>query len=202
MKETLLVLSFLVLSSCSVLTPSQGNKVALNNERSNATNTIIFGRIIDLNPQSEKAKLQLTYTLSKDQTGGIFGTDTNFPNVDPETNFFWISVPNQDVKYFGVRSIRFKINGVETTAVIRDEVKHTPLFGMNLESPKEAKYIYVGDIVIRSGIRKANSGLGLEFFDIKEAYNRSNPAAAKSYLQSKGFDTKNFVVRPMNLRKI
>jgi hypothetical protein len=38
------------------LTPS-GNKIALNKERNNRANTIIFGRLIDLNPQSLKEKL-------------------------------------------------------------------------------------------------------------------------------------------------
>jgi len=165
-------------------------------------NTIIFGRIVDLNPQSVKGKLQITYTLSKDQTGGMFGSDTAFPNIDPETNYFWVSVPTKDATYFGIRSIRFMINGVETTAVMRDELHHKPLFGTVLESTKEAKYIYVGDITIRSGVRKTAAGLNLELFDIKEAYNKTNPASAKNYLQERGFDTKNLVIKPLNLKKI
>lgn len=198
----LLILSLLVSSACSTLTPSGGNKAALNNERSNSSNTIIFGRIVDLNPQSMKGKLQITYTLSKDKNGGMFGTDTAFPNIDTETNYFWVSVPVGDLQYFGIRSIRFMINGVETTAVMRDEIHHQPLFGIPLENSKEAKYIYVGDITIRSGTRKTASGLNLEVFDIKEAYNKSNPESAKDYLEEKGFDTKKMVVRPINLRKI
>lgn len=202
MKGLILINLIFLFSACSSLAPSGGNKVALNKERSNSTNTIIFGRIIDLNPNAVKGKLQLTYTLSKDRTGGMFGTDTSFPNVDPESNFFWISVPTQDAQYFGVRSIRFMINGVETMAIIRDEIHHQPLFGVPLEASKEAKYIYIGDITIRSGVRKTTSGLNLEMFDIKEAYNKSNPASAKNYLQEKGFDIKNMVIRPINLKKI
>lgn len=202
MKSLMLVILSVFISACSNLAPSAGNKVALNKERSNSTNTIIFGRIVDLNPNSVKGKLQLTYTLSKDKTGGMFGTDTSFPNIDPDTNFFWISVPTQDAQYFGVRSIRFMIDGVETMAIIRDEIRHQPLFGIPLEATKEAKYIYIGEITIRSGVRKTASGLNLEMFDIKEAYNKSNPASAKNYLQEKGFDTKNLVIKPLNLKKI
>lgn len=198
----IIFLALFSLVACSSLAPTGGNQVALNNERSNSMNTIIFGRIVDLNPQSVKGKLQITYTLSKEQTGGVFGTDSAFPNIDPETNYFWVSVPTKDVKYFGIRSIRFMINGVETTAIMRDEIHHQPLFGIPLENSKEAKYIYVGDITIRSGVRKTASGLNLEVFDIKEAFNKTNPSQAKNYLQDKGFDTKNMVVKPMNLRKI
>lgn len=193
---------FSLVAACSSLAPSGASKVALNSERSNASKTIIFGRIIDLNPQSVKGKLQITYTLSKEQTGGMFGTDTAFPNVDPDTNYFWVTVPTTDTRYFGIRSIRFMIDGVETQAVMRDELHHQPLFGTPLETSKEAKYIYVGDITIRSGVRKTGSGLNLEVFDIKEAYNKSNPSQAKNYLEDKGFDSKNMVVKPINLRKI
>ncbi len=202
MKNLLILSLALVISACSAIAPTGGNKAALHNERSNSTNTIIFGRIIDLNPKSVKGKLQLTYTLSKDRTGGIFGTDTAFPNVDPSNNYFWVSVPNKDVQYFGIRSIRFMIDGVETTAIMRDDIHHKPLFGTALESSKEARYIYVGDITIRSGIRKTASGLNLEIFDIKEAYNKTNPTSARNYLKEKGFDTKNLVIKPLNLKKI
>jgi hypothetical protein len=196
-----LAMTFLF-SSCSTLAPTAGNKSTLTNERSNSMNTIIFGRIVDLNPDSIKGKLQITYTLSKDHTGGMFGTDTAFPNIDPQTNYFWVSVPTQDARYFGVRSIRFMINGVETMAVMRDDLHNKPLFGIPLEVSKEAKYIYVGDITIRSGVRKTAAGLNLEVFDIKEAYNKTNPASAKSYLEERGFDSKNLVIKPLNLRKI
>ena len=198
----IIFLALFSLAACSTLAPSGASKVALNSDRSNASKTIIFGRIVDLNPQSVKGKLQITYTLSKEQTGGMFGTDTAFPNIDPETNFFWVSVPTSDTRYFGIRSIRFMINGVETQAVMRDELHHQPLFGIPLENSKEAKYIYVGDITIRSGVRKTGSGLNLEVFDIKEAYNKPNPSQAKNYLEDKGFDSKNMVVKPINLRKI
>lgn len=198
----IIFLALFSLAACSTLAPTGASKVALNNERSNASKTIIFGRIVDLNPQSVKGKLQITYTLSKDQTGGMFGTDTAFPNIDPESNYFWVTVPTSDTRYFGIRSIRFMINGVETMAVMRDELHHRPLFGVPLENSKEAKYIYVGDITIRSGVRKSGSGLNLEVFDIKEAYNKSNPSQAKNYLEDKGFDSKNMVVKPINLRKI
>lgn len=198
----IILMSLFSLAACSTFTPSGGNQVALNNERSNSMNTIIFGRIVDLNPQSVKGKLQITYTLSKDQAGGMFGTDSAFPNIDPETNYFWVSVPTKDAKYFGIRSIRFMINGVDTVAIMRDELRHQPLFGIPLETSKEAKYVYVGDITIRSGVRKTASGLNLEVFDIKEAYNKTNLPSAKNYLQEKGFDTKNMVVKPINLRKI
>lgn len=199
----IIFLSLFSLAACSTFTPSAGNKVALNNERSNSMNTIIFGRIVDLNPQSVKGKLQITYTLSKDQTGGMFGTDSAFPNIDPDTNYFWVSVPTKDAKYFGIRSIRFMINGVDSVAIMRDEIHHQPLFGIQLDTSKDAQYVYVGDITIRSGVRKtAAAGLNLEVFDLKEAYNKTNLPSAKNYLQDKGFDTKNMVVKPINLRKI
>ena len=98
--------------------------------------------------------------------------------------------------------VGFNIDGVETTAVMRDDIGHRPLFGIPLEATKEAKYIYVGDIVIRSGIRKTQSGLNLDLFDLKEAYNKTNPSSAKNYLQDRGFDTKKMVIKPLNLRKI
>jgi len=198
----IVLLALFSIAACSSLAPTGASKVALNNDRSNATKTIIFGRIIDLNPQSVKGKLQITYTLSKDQTGGMFGTDTAFPNIDPETNYFWVTVPTSDTKYFGIRSIRFMIDGVQTTAVMRDELHHRPLFGIPLENSKDSKYIYVGDITIRSGVRKTASGLNLEVFDIKEAYNKPNASQAKNYLEEKGFDSKNMIVKPINLRKI
>lgn len=194
--------SLLTLVACSTLAPTGGNQVALNNERSNSMNTIIFGRIVDLNPQSVKGKLQITYTLSKEQTGGMFGTDSAFPNIDPDTNYFWVSVPTKDAKYFGIRSIRFMINGTDSVAIMRDEIHHQPLFGIQLDTSKDAKYVYVGDITIRSGVRKTGSGLNLEVFDLKEAYNKTNLPSAKNYLEDKGFDTKNLVVKPINLRKI
>lgn len=200
MKFVFLCCVFL-LTACSTLAPTAANKAALNNERSNSMNTIIFGRIVDLNPKSVKGKLQITYTLNKNQTGGVFGGDTAFPNIDPETNYFWVSVPNVDLQYFGIRSIRFQIDGVDTPAIIRDDLHQKPLFGLDIEKSKEAKYIYIGDITIKSGIRKA-TGLNLELFDIKEAYNKPNMNAAKNYIQEKGFDSKNFVAKPLSLKRL
>lgn len=122
--------------------------------------------------------------------------------MDAESDYFWISIPAEKVKYFGVSSIRYMINGVTETAIMQDDKTHKPLFGANLDSSKKAKFIYVGDITIRSGFRKTTSGLNLEIFDIHEAYNKSNPASARNYLEEKGVDAKNLVVMPLNLKKI
>jgi hypothetical protein len=195
--KAFILLASVLLTSCAALKPTAGNNLALNKNRFPSSNTIIFGRIVDLNPSSIKSKLQITYTLTNENK-----ETTDFPNVDTESDYFWISIPADKVKYFGVSSIRYMINGVTETAVMQDDKTHKPLFGAALDNSKGAKFIYVGDITIRSGFRKTTSGLNLEIFDIHEAYNKSNPASARSYLEEKGVDTKNLLVMPLNLKKI
>lgn len=198
-----LSLVVILISACAELTPVAGNNVALSKEKFPSSSTVIFGRIIDLNPKSIKSKLQLTYMLSDKKEEGMFSGDTNFPNIDPETNFFWIAIPSDKVQYFGVRSIRFEIDGITQTAIMRNDNGNRPLFGIPLKADKDAKYIYVGDITIRSGLRKTTSGLSnLDTYDIKEAYNKSNPASARSYLEEKGVDSKKLIIQPLNLKKI
>ena len=201
MKTFLMASLMAMIASCSTLAPTGGTPAALNKAKSNSNNTIIFGRLFDLNPKSQKEKLHLTYTLSKDKNTGMFGADS-YPNVDPETGFFWISVPSTDLQYFGVSSIRFKIDGVETPAIMRDELQHKPLMGLPIKAEGEQKFIYVGDLVIRTGLRRTSAGLQPEQFDIKEATNKSNVPAARKYLEDKGFDSKKMVVLPINPRNL
>lgn len=193
--KALTVLALTLLASCSVLRPTSGTNVALNKDKFPSENTVIFGRIIDLNPNSVKSKVQLTYTLTNENKETF-----DFPNVDQDSNYFWIAIPAEKAKYFGVSSIRFMING--EAAIMQDDKAHKPLFGAHLAGNNKAKYIYVGDITIRSGFRKTTSGLNLEVFDIQEAYNKSNPASARTYLEEKGVNTKDLIVMPLNLKKI
>lgn len=148
------------------------------------TNRIVYGKIIDLNPESIPSELQLTYTLSGvPQNNIVGGFDNKFPRLEPKLNFFWISIPN-DTTYFGVSSIRFKLNGVDGEAIIRDDKNHKPLFGTQLQ--KGNAPVYIGDITIKPGTRKYSVGFESEAFDLKEAYIKNNAAVAKQFLDTNG----------------
>ena len=159
---------------------------------------IVYGKIIDLNPESIPSELQLTYTLSSvPQNNILAGFDNKFPKLEPKSNFFWISIPSNS-EYFGVNSIRFKLTGVDGEAIIRNDKTHTPLFGTPLQKGTEP--IYIGDITIRSGMRKYTAGLETEGFDLKEAYIKNNLAVAKEFLDKNGIDSNNLIITPFKLR--
>lgn len=158
---------------------------------------IIYGKIIDLNPESIPAELQMTYVTEEAPKNGILSFDNKFPRLEPKTNFWWVSVP-KDAKYFGVSSIRFKLNGVEGTAIIRDDRTHKPLFGISLQPGNNP--IYIGDITIRSGMRKYSAGLETEGFDLKEAYIKDNSKIAREFLDKNGIDSNELVVTPFKLK--
>ena len=170
----------------------------LTKHEATTSNRIVYGKIIDLNPESIPSELQLTYTLSEVPQNNIIGEfDNKFPRLEPKSNFFWISIPN-DTTYFGVSSIRFKLNGVDVEAVIRDDKNHKPLFGTHLQ--KGNAPVYIGDITIKSGTRKYSVGFESEGFDLKEAYIKNNAAVAKDFLDKNGIDSDELIINPFKLK--
>ena len=187
-----IVALFVFLVGCSSST-SKLTKQEVSN-----TTRIVYGKIIDLNPDSIPEDLQLTYTLTDvPQNNVMAGFDNKFPRLEPKSSFFWVSIPS-NAEYFGVNSIRFKLTGVDGEAIIRNDKTHTPLFGTKLLKGNEP--IYIGDITIRSGMRKYSVGLETEGFDLKEAYIKNNLAVAKEFLNTNGIDSNNLIITPFKLR--
>lgn len=187
-----------VLALLAFLTACSSSTAKLTKHDATTTTRIVYGKIIDLNPDSIPSDLQLTYTLSElPQNNIMAGFDNKFPRLEPKSNFFWIAIPS-DSEYFGVNSIRFKLTGVDGEAIIRNDKSHTPLFGTKLQ--KGNSPIYIGDITIRTGMRKYSVGLETEGFDLKEAYIKNNLAVAKEFLNTNGIDSNNMVVTPFKLR--
>lgn len=161
---------------------------------------LIFGKIVDLNPESKPSELQVTYVLqNSDKALGVsFGN--KFPYLEPKSDFFWISVP-QDTKYFGVTSIRFGINGMEGTAIIRDDKTHKALMGTELKPGNEP--VYIGEIVIRSGTRKYGAiRLPAEGFDLKELNIKATPKMAKDILDRNGIDSSKIIINTPKINNI
>lgn len=180
------------------LTGCASSTAKLTKHDSTTDNRIVYGKIVDLNPESDPAELQMTYVLEEAPKNGLLSFDNKFPRLEPKTNFFWVTVP-KDTTYFGVSSIRFKLNGVEGTAVIRDDRTHKPLFGVKLD--KGNAPVYIGDITIKSGMRKYSAGgIETEGFDLKEAYIKDNRAVAKEFLDKNGIDTNSLIVSPFKLK--
>lgn len=187
-----LVALFIFLAACTSATSKLTKKDATESTR------IVYGKIIDLNPDSIPADLQLTYTLNESPKDNILaGFDNKFPKLEPKSNFFWIAIPS-NTEYFGVNSIRFKLTGVDGEAIIRNDKTHAPLFGTKLQ--KGNSPIYIGDITIRSGMRKYTAGLETEGFDLKEAYIKNNLTVAKDFLDKNGIDSNDMVITPFKLR--
>lgn len=185
---------FVFLAGCSSSTAK------LTKHDATTTTRIVYGKIIDLNPDSIPADLQLTYTLTDVPQNNIMaGFDNKFPRLEPKSNFFWIAIPS-NAEYFGVNSIRFKLTGVDGEAIIRNDKTHIPLFGTKLA--KGNSPIYIGDITIRSGMRKYSVGLETEGFDLKEAYIKNNLADAKEFLNTNGIDSNNMIITPFKLRSL
>lgn len=162
---------------------------------------IVFGKIIDLNPDSKPSELQVTYVLSdKNKAAGMLTFGNKFPNLEPKGDFFWISIP-QDITYFGITSIRFGLNGVDGTAIIRDDKTQQPLFGTHLTKGTEP--VYIGEIVIRSGTRKYGaSKIIAEGFDLKEINIKNNAQMAKDILNKNGIDSTKLITSPLKINNI
>lgn len=174
-----LLLLILILFGCS------SQKIKLDPVANKSGERIIFGKFTDTNPDSRD--LSFTYTLDEVSKGGLFSFDNSFPNIDPETGYFWISVP-KDTKYFGIRSISFGIKGRTGSASVRDEKTNKSIFGSSVKSGESA--IYVGDIFITSGmtqVGKSLVGIPVEQFDIKDSKVSSNLNGAKKFLSNRGF---------------
>ncbi|MBA2404109.1 MAG: hypothetical protein H0V66_05005 [Bdellovibrionales bacterium] len=195
MKTNSLVVLFSLMAfiaACSSTTAKLTKHDATNDNR------IVYGKIIDLNPDSIPADLQFTYTLSETpQNTFVRNLKSQFPRLEPKSNFFWISVP-KTATYFGVSSIHFKLNNVDGEAIIRDDKNHKPLFGTQLQ-PGNAP-VYIGDITIKSGTRKYSVGLDTEGFDLKEAYIKNNAALAKEFLDKNGIDSNGLIISPFKLK--
>jgi hypothetical protein len=195
MKVLSLVLVMLVFTGCS----SMATKTKLSKDKIFNNSTVVFGKIIDLNPESDPSQLQITYALSDKSEESIIRVDNNFPKLDPESNYFWVAIPDEEVKYFGIKSIRYGINGMTSKPMIRDEKTHKPLFGIPLKGRNGA--VYVGEIVIRSYTKKLNAGFSLDIPDIKEVTIRNNAKEAKEFIGNLGIDSDKMTINPFVLNK-
>jgi len=180
----------IIFSSCS----SSTSKLT----KSDATeeNRIVYGKIIDLNTESDPGKLQLTYSLSEERSNTILGHD-KYPRLEPKSPYFWMTVP-KDTTFIGVNSISFKLKSVDGEAHIRDDKTFKPLFGLTL-TPGNSP-VYIGDITIRSGTRKYSASVNAEGFDLKEAYIKNDAASAKEFLDKNGFNSKDMVFVPFKIK--
>lgn len=185
----------LILIGCS----ATATKTKLSKDKIMNNSTVVFGKIIDLNPESDPTQLQITYTLSDKSEEGIVRIDNKFPKLDPESNYFWVAIPDEEVKFFGIKSIRYGINGMTATPIIRDEKTHKPLFGIPLNGRNGA--VYVGEIVIRSYTKKLNAGFNLDIPDVKEVTIKNNTKEAKEFLGKLGIDANSMTVNPFNFKK-
>ena len=177
---------FLLIGSCS------SSNMKLTKLDVNSSSRIVFGKIIDMNPDSKESELQITYVLQNSNQLMSLSFGNKFPHLEPQSDFFWISIP-KETEFFGVTSIRFAINGVEGIAIIRDDKTHKPLLGTALKPGTEP--VYIGEIVIRSGTRKYGaSKLPAEGFDLKELNIKSNVRAAKEILDRNGIDSSKVII--------
>jgi len=184
-----LIFLLVFLAACSSSTSK------LTKQELSKSTRVIYGKIIDLNPDSLPSELQLTYVLSQQAKGELLSFADKFPNREPNSQFFWVTVP-RDAKYFGINSIRFAIKDVEGVATVKDVKDHNPLFGVTLIEGTTP--VYIGDIVIRSGLRKYGASLNAESFDLKEIAVKNNALPAKEFLTTNGFDPQELVVLPFN----
>ena len=185
----------LITAGCS----STATKTKLSKDKIMNNSTVVFGKIIDLNPESDPTQLQITYTLSDKSEAGIVRIDNKFPKLDPESNYFWVAIPDEEVKYFGIKSIRYGINGMTAKPIVRDEKNHKPLFGIPLNGRNGA--VYVGEIVIRSYTKKLNAGFNLDIPDLKEVTIKNNTKEAREFLGKIGIDSKDMTINPFNFKK-
>lgn len=191
MTRALVCLSFIAfLTGCSSSTAKLTKSDATSDTR------IVYGKLTDLNPDSDPAELQITYTLSEVKENNILAIDNKFPRLEPKSPYFWISVP-KNATFLGINSIRFKLKNVDGEAIIRDDKTFKPLLGLTLVPGNNP--VYIGDITIRSGTRKYTA-LGAEGFDLKEAYIKNDAASAKEFLDKNGFDSKEMVFVPFKMK--
>jgi hypothetical protein len=188
--------TLLVFIGCS----SKATMTKLSKDKIMNNSTVVFGKIVDLNPESDPSQLQITYTLSDKSDESIVRIDNNFPKLDPESNYFWVAIPDEEVKYFGIKSIRYGIKGMTAQPIIRDEKNHKPLFGVPLNYGRNGA-VYVGEIVIRSYTKKLSAGFNLDVPDIKEVSIRNNTKDAKETLGKMGMDSTKMTVNPFNFKR-
>lgn len=184
----LALLTFLV--ACSSTTAK------LTKTDATTDNRIIYGKIIDLNPEADASALQITYTLNEQRPNSILGVDNKYPRLEPKSPYFWIPVP-KDATFIGINSIRFKIKNMEGEAIIRDDKTFKPLFGVALTPGNNP--VYIGDITIRSGTKKYTA-VHAEAFDLKEAYIKNDVKSAKEFMEKNGFNTNELSVVPFKIK--
>lgn len=182
----------LVVTGCSSASKEKITKHEINSD----SHRVIYGKIKDLNPESITEKLGVTFVTSDKPHVGTLAFDNKFPFKEPRSDFFWVTIPKNST-YFGIYSIRFSLEGVDGEAIIRNDKTHLPLFGIDL--PKGNAPVYIGEITIRSGMKKYGVGF-VEGFDLKEAYIKTNPADAKEFLDKNGYESSEYVVLPFKLK--
>lgn len=190
-----LTLLLVILVGCST-TPTQ---TRLTKDKITNNATVVFGKISDLNPNADLTKLTITYTLSDKSEKGVLNFDNKVPKIDPHTGYFWVAIPNDEVTYFGIKSIRYGIKGMTSEPIIRDEVNHKALYGINLLGRNGA--VYIGEITIRSFTRKLNPNLNIDVADIKEISIKNNANAAKEFLGKLGVEPSQMMVNTLSTVK-
>jgi len=171
-------------------------EVKLEQDRVTPATRLVFGKYVDLNPDSIPEDLKFTYILS-DKRDGMFLVDSRFPNLDPELGYFWVLVP-MEMHFFGVGSLRLSIRGQEDKAVFRDEEDGQPILGVDL--PEGKAPVYVGEITIRSFLKKIeekSDGREVFAFALKELSVKKNLKKAKDEVTARGIDPKTLVDKPL-----
>jgi len=191
-----LFLLSILFSGCSSLDVKE-SKIPDADEASATPETrLVFGKLIDLNPDSIPGELKFTYILY-DKKDGVFLIDNKFPNRDPELGYFWVAVP-LEMHFFGVSSLRLGIRGHEGTAVFRDEESGQPILGVVL--PEGKAPVYLGDITIRSFLKNVEAKtdpyevLG---FALKELSVKKDLKKAKADLLTRNMDPKTLLDKPL-----
>ncbi len=185
-----IVVSLVILSGCSSTTAK------LTKSDATTDNRIIYGKIVDLNPDSDPNALQITYTLNEQRPNTMLSADNKYPRLEPKSPYFWIPVP-KDATFIGINSIRFKIKNIDGEAIIRDDKTYKPLFGVNLTPGNNP--VYIGDITIRSGTKKYTA-VHAETFDLKEAYIKNDGKSAKEFMDKNGFNSSELAIVPFKLK--
>lgn len=169
-----------------MLTACAGTPVKLDSDSVKPTERLVFGRLVDLNPEGKE--LGVSYVLSKEAQNGFLSLENKLPQRERSSGYFWATVP-ANAKYFGVRSLNFEVKSQSGEASLRDEKTHLPLFGVELADGKGP--FYVGDITIRSGMTAGDKdflGVQSDAFELKEFSVRDERVEARKFLLARGID--------------